>query len=138
DLVLIPDLIGVGEIAIADSRGSQPSLQELARIGADTRVAGLLAGKRTTVLVHVGDAPDGLDLLRRLAQSGPLPVDLWHPTHINRHRALLEEGQAWLRAGGSIDLTTSTTPDLLEAGEVGAAQALAWLRESAGSLHRVS
>lgn len=138
DLVLIPDLIGVGEVAIADDRGSQPSVQELARIGADTRVAGLLAGKRTTVLVHVGDARDGLELLRSLRDGAPLPVDLWHPTHINRQRVLLQEGLDWQRSGGSIDLTTSTTDELLAAGEVPAAEALAWLRNEAGSLRGVT
>ena len=60
DLVLVPEMIGVGEIAIADHRGSQPSAAELARIAADARVGGMLAGKSGTVLVHCGDAPEGL------------------------------------------------------------------------------
>src|SRR5690606_36172222 len=60
DIVLIPDIIGVGEIAIADHRGAQPSSRELARIAAEAHVGGLLSGKAGTVLVHVGDGRDGL------------------------------------------------------------------------------
>jgi len=138
DLVLIPDIIGVGEIAIADHRGSQPSPDELARIAADARVGGLLAGKRGTVLVHVGDSDDGLDQLEAARDRHQVPVTQWHPTHINRHVRLLEHGARWARTGGTLDLTTSTTPDLLAAGDVPAAQALAWLLAAGIGAHGIS
>lgn len=127
DLVLIPDFIGVGEIAIADHRGSHPTAGELARIAADARVGGMLAGKAGRVLIHVGDAEDGLAVLHRAVQGYPLPASQWHPTHINRHAGLLAQAQAWVAAGGSVDLTASTTDELVAAGDVPAAQALAEL-----------
>ena len=71
DLVLVGDIIGVGEIAIADHRGSQPGVDELARIASDARVGGLLSGKAGTVLVHVGDARDGLGLLHAVSERHP-------------------------------------------------------------------
>ena len=81
DLVLVPDIIGVGEIAIADHRGSHPSIDELARLAADARVGGMLAGKCGTVLVHVGDGDDALALwtrsaaaIRCRARSGTRPM----------------------------------------------------------------
>jgi beta-aspartyl-dipeptidase (metallo-type) len=138
DLVLIPELIGVGEIAIADHRGSQPSAAELARIGADARVGGMLAGKPGTVLVHVGDGEDGLRLLREVSASTPLPRGQWHPTHVNRSRRLLDEGRDWLIAGGSVDLTASTSEALLAEGEVSAAQALAELLRDGMPVERIS
>ena len=138
DLVLIPDIIGVGEIAIADHRGSQPSADELARIAADARVGGLLAGKPGTVLVHVGDGDDGLDVLEAVGARHQVPVAQWHPTHINRHARLLAHGERWARAGGTIDLTTSTTPDLLAMGEVPAAEALARLLAAGIATTRIS
>jgi len=127
DLVLVPDIIGVGEIAIADHRGSQPDVAELARIAADARVGGMLAGKRGTVLVHVGDGEEGLSLLHAVCDRHPVPPGQFHPTHGNRHARLLEEVVAWVARGGSVDLTASTTPALVEAGDVPAAQALARL-----------
>jgi len=138
DLVLIPEMLGVGEIAIADHRGSQPSAAELARIGADARVGGMLAGKRGTVLIHVGDAAEGLRLLNEVSDSTPLPPSQWHPTHVNRSRALLTQGEAWLRRGGSVDLTASTTAGLIDAGEIAAAQALAELLAAGLPVDRIS
>jgi beta-aspartyl-dipeptidase (metallo-type) len=138
ELVLIPELIGAGEIAIADHRGSQPSAAELARIGADARVGGMLAGKPGTVLVHVGDGEDGLRLLREVSASTPLPRGQWHPTHVNRSRRLLDEGRDWLIAGGSVDLTASTSEALLAEGEVSAAQALAELLRDGMPVERIS
>lgn len=124
DLVLIPEMIGVGEVAIADHRGSQPDAAELARIGADARVGGMLAGKAGTVLVHVGDGEDGLALLHEASDRTPIPASQWLPTHVNRHQGLLREAPAWTARGGRVDLTTSTTPELVGAGDVPAAQAL--------------
>jgi beta-aspartyl-dipeptidase (metallo-type) len=138
DLTLLTDVIGVGEIAIADHRGSQPTAAELARVAADARVGGLLGGKRGTVLVHVGDEPDGIALLRDASARFPVPVSQWHPTHMNRQRRVLSEALAWLGEGGSIDLTASTTPALLAAGDVDPAEALAEIWRTRGDLHGVT
>lgn len=138
DLVLVTDIIGVGEIAIADHRGSQPGVDELARIASDARVGGLLSGKAGTVLVHVGDARDGLALLHAVSDRHPVPSTQWHPTHINRHAGLLAQAPAWVARGGSVDITTSTSPELLDAGEVPAARALAELLCSGLPVSRIS
>lgn len=138
DLVLVPDFIGVGEIAIADHRGSQPNAEELARIAADARVGGLLAGKRGTVLVHVGDGEEGLALLHETSDRHHVPVSQWHPTHMNRRAGLLAQGPAWADRGGTLDLTTSTSDDLLAAGEVPAAEALARLLAEGVAPQRIS
>jgi beta-aspartyl-dipeptidase (metallo-type) len=54
-----------------------------------------------------------------------VPIKQWHPTHVNRHAALLADGFEFVREGGSIDFTTSSTPDFVAAGEIPAALALA-------------
>lgn len=138
DLVLVTDIIGVGEIAIADHRGSQPGVDELARIASDARVGGLLSGKAGTVLIHVGDAPDGLGRLHEVTDRHPVPTTQWHPTHINRHADLLAQAPAWLARGGSVDITTSTSPELLASGEVPAARALAELLAAGLPVSRIS
>jgi beta-aspartyl-dipeptidase (metallo-type) len=138
DLVLVPDIIGVGEVAVADHRGSQPSAAELARIGSDARVGGMLAGKRGTVLVHVGDAAEGLALLHEVSDRYPVPVTQWHPTHINRSTALLDQAAAWVARGGTVDLTTSTSPELIDAGDIPADQALVTLLQAGIPASRVT
>ena len=128
DLVLIDKFIGVGEVAIADHRSSQPTADELKKLASQARVGGMLAGKAGIVSVHVGSAPAGLSLLHEVAQSSDIPLTQFYPTHINRNQHLLQMGFAYVAAGGYIDFTTSTTAQDLAQGEIKCADALlqAW------------
>jgi hypothetical protein len=45
DMCLVDSAVGVGELAVADHRGSQLAPAELARIAAEARVGGMLSGK---------------------------------------------------------------------------------------------
>ena len=138
DIVLIPDIIGVGEVAVADHRSSRPSVDELARLAADAHVGGMLSGKRGTVLIHMGDDDEGLALLDDACAQHRINIQQWLPTHINRQRRLLSQGIAWGLRGGNIDLTTSTTPDFIVAGEVPAALALKELLVAGVAVERIS
>ncbi len=124
DLLLIDKFIGVGEVAIADHRSSQPTVQELARLASDARVGGMLAGKAGIVSIHTGPSPAGLAILHQVAATSDIPLSQFYPTHINRNQALLEQGFAFVQAGGFIDLTTSTTAQELAQGEIQCAKAL--------------
>jgi len=127
DLILIDKFIGVGEVAIADKRGSQVTPHELARLAADAKVGGLLAGKAGIVFLHVGDEPSMLSVAEKACADYDVTANQFYPTHINRHRQLLESAVNFAQQGSLLDLTTSTTPELLEAGEIAAADALAEL-----------
>ena len=124
DIALIAPVIGVGEVAVSDHRGSQPTPGELRRIAADARLGGTISGKRGVVLVHVGDGRRGLAPLVEALDGSDLPTDCFYPTHVNRRRPLLEEAIAFARNGGFVDITVSTTPELLDLGEVAARDAL--------------
>ncbi|HCU64695.1 MAG TPA: beta-aspartyl-peptidase [Rheinheimera sp.] len=128
DLVLIDKFIGVGEVAIADHRSSQPTADELKKLASQARVGGMLAGKAGIVSVHVGSAAAGLSLLHEVAQSSDIPLTQFYPTHINRNQHLLQMGFTYVAAGGYIDFTTSTTAQDLAQGEIKCADALlqAW------------
>ena len=113
DIILLEKVVGTGEIAISDHRSSQPSKGEFAKIVADTRVGGILSGKAGVVNIHMGDGKDGLKFLRHLLKKTEIPAANMLPTHINRSRALMEEGIEYARDfGGYIDLTTSSNPDV--------------------------
>lgn len=131
DIVLIEPVIGVGEVAIADHRSSQPTVQELARLASQARRGGLLAGKAGVVSVHVGDNVDRLDLLHGVCRLTGLPHTQFYPTHINRTAEVLDAGIKFAECGGTIDFTASTSPELLAAGDIPAAKA-AWLALKAG------
>ncbi|MDR5891226.1 beta-aspartyl-peptidase [Halomonas mongoliensis] len=125
DILFVPEVIGVGEVAISDHRGSQPTTAELTRLAAEARTAGMLAGKGGIVFIHTGDAPTHLEPLREVARTSAIPLAQFLPTHINRTRELFEDGVRFAREGGRIDFTTSTTPALIADGEVPAAEAVA-------------
>lgn len=106
DLNWIPEVIGVGEIAIADHRSSQPRQDEIERLVSEARVGAMLAGKRGICHFHLGDGPRGLTALRDLLTQTEIPAEQVIPTHVNRRRALLEDAADYARTfGAAIDLT---------------------------------
>jgi len=120
DLVHLDLVVGVGELALSDHRSSQPTLDELLRIAADTHVGGLMTGKAGVLHLHLGDGERGLDLVRRAVVQAEIPARVYHPTHVNRRRALLEEAFALVREGVTIDVTAfpaSDDPDEVDADE---------------------
>jgi len=110
DLILIDRVVGVGEIAVSDQRGSHSSPRELARLAAEARVGGMLGGKAGILHCHVGDGPGGLSPLEDMLSVGDVPLDTLLPTHLNRHSALVDQAAAWARRGGYVDFTTDIRP----------------------------
>ena len=51
--------------------------------------------------LHMGDAPSGLAPVREALAQTAIPVKIFHPTHVNRKRELLEEAFAFARQGAS-------------------------------------
>ncbi|MBT2690768.1 beta-aspartyl-peptidase [Bacillus sp. ISL-47] len=118
DLILIDKIIGVGEIAIADHRSSQPTVEEIAKIASSARIGGMLSGKSGIVNVHVGDSYDHLKLIEEVVEKTDIPIKQFYPTHINRNPHLFEEGIRFAKKGGFVDFTTSSIPMFFEEGEV--------------------
>lgn len=138
DIMLIEEFIGVGEVAIADHRGTPMDYKTLAQVAMEARTGGMLAGKSGIVSIHVGDEKEGLGLLKEVVERTAVPVTQFYPTHINRTKALLEEGISFALNGGYIDFTTSTTEQILAQGEVEAAQALSMAINQGVDLSRVT
>ncbi|MGG3914806.1 beta-aspartyl-peptidase [Rossellomorea vietnamensis] len=124
DIILVDRIIGVGEVAIADHRSSQPTVNELAKIASAARIGGMLSGKAGIVNIHVGDSNDHLKLLEKIVETTDIPIKQFYPTHINRNAHLFEAGIQYALKGGYVDFTTSTIPQFLEDGEVKCSKAL--------------
>ena len=105
DLVYVDPILGVGEIAISDHRSSQPTVDEIARLAADCHVAGLMTGKAGVLHLHLGNGARGLSMVAHLLDTTELPPRTFHPTHVNRRKALFEEAVALARRGCTIDVT---------------------------------
>ena len=125
DLILLDRVVGCGEIAISDHRSSQPTVEEFAKIVADTRVGGILSAKAGLVNIHMGDGAERLSFLRYVLEHSQIPPTNMLPTHINRSHGLMEDGIDYAKTcGGYIDLTTSSDPDFLDPDEVKASTGL--------------
>lgn len=138
DIMLIPEVLGVGEVAISDHRSSAPTHDELARLASEARVAGLLSGKSGVSFFHLGDGRGALAPLRALRDATDIPLRQLYPTHCNRNPWLFAEAIDWGRAGGWVDLTASSFPDLLDDGEQLAADALVGLLAAGVPWDRIS
>ncbi len=124
DLILIPKVIGAGEIAVSDHRSAQPTFDEFARLAAECRVGGLLGGKAGILHCHLGDGPRRLDYLFRLIRETEIPATQVIPTHINRNPELLAEGIAYVQEGGFMDLTAGSDPDPQDNGYLSIARSI--------------
>ncbi|NVK37906.1 MAG: beta-aspartyl-peptidase [Gammaproteobacteria bacterium] len=138
DIIYIDPVIGVGEVAISDHRGSQPTEHELARLAADSRVGGLLSGKSGVVMIHVGANQDKLDILHRVQEEFEVGLNHFYPTHVNRSQALLESGSLFAKQGGTIDLTASTNDHLIAMGDIRASDGLRYLLEDGCPANRIT
>ncbi|MBS0445092.1 MAG: beta-aspartyl-peptidase [Proteobacteria bacterium] len=105
DIAFVDPIIGVGELAISDHRSSQPTLDELLRVAADAHVAGMMTGKAGILHLHLGDGARGLAMVRDALATSELPPRVFHPTHVNRRRALFDEAVALARQGCHVDIT---------------------------------
>lgn len=105
DIVHVDRILGFGELALSDHRSSQPTLDELLRVASECHVAGLMSGKAGILHVHMGDGPRGFDLLREALAVSELPARVWHPTHVNRRRALFDEALELAEHGVTLDIT---------------------------------
>lgn len=109
DIILIDNIIGVGEIAISDHRSSQPTVEEIIKIAASSRLGGLLSGKGGVVNIHVGNGSSMLELIEEAVSNSEIPIKQFLPTHINRNKKLFEAGIKFALKGGIVDFTTSSS-----------------------------
>lgn len=104
DIAAIDCIIGV-KTAISDHRSSQPTLDELLRLGSEAHVGGLMTNKAGVVHLHVGDGARGLEPIRQALAASELPPRVFQPTHVNRRRALFDEAIALAKGGSYVDVT---------------------------------
>ncbi|KJU71472.1 beta-aspartyl-peptidase [Clostridium baratii] len=138
DIMLVDEVIGVGEIALSDNRSSQPRVDQFINLVAEARVGGLLSNKSGIVNVHLGGGARRLNYLFEMLDESEIPATQLLPTHMCRTSELLEAGIEWTKKGGYIDLTTSSDPDHLEEGEVIASKALKYALDKGVPIEQIT
>ncbi len=109
DIAMIDEVIGTGEIALSDHRSSSPTVTELIRLAAHSRIGGMLGGKAGIVNIHMGDANNPFQPLYDVVQLSELPLTQFLPTHCNRNEHIFEEAKLY-GVNGLVDLTTGSYP----------------------------
>lgn len=109
DIAMIDEVIGTGEIAISDHRSSVPSVNELIRIAAHSRVGGMLGGKAGIVNIHMGDAENPFQSIYDAVAQSELSFKQFLPTHCNRNHYIFEEAKEYGKKG-YVDITASSYP----------------------------
>jgi beta-aspartyl-dipeptidase (metallo-type) len=106
DIMLVTEVIGAGEIAIADERATAHDAPELAKVVKDAYIGGLLARKCGVTHVHVGEGTARLKLLRALIDDYEIAPALIYPTHVERNERLMREAVELAARGSYVDLDT--------------------------------
>jgi beta-aspartyl-dipeptidase (metallo-type) len=104
DIVLIDEIIGAGEIAIADRRGVRFDALSLATLASDCYVAGTLARKAGVLHLHVGDDERRLAIVREVIERHAVDPRTIYPTHVERNEALMSEAVELSRRGMFVDV----------------------------------
>ena len=106
DLMFIDEVLGAGEIAIADERATEPVLHELARVVTDTYIGGKLSRKAGITHFHVGPGRRRMKCLEELLDCDQYEIDArWiYPTHVERSAALMRDAIALTKRGSFVDI----------------------------------
>jgi beta-aspartyl-dipeptidase (metallo-type) len=104
DIVLIEEVIGVGETAIADRRSSHPAAGELARLASEAYTGGILSGKAGVLHLHIGEDSRRLADVRALLEEHHVAPEALYPTHVERSPKLFDEALDLARRGVVVDV----------------------------------
>jgi beta-aspartyl-dipeptidase (metallo-type) len=105
DISLFDEIIGVGEVAIADHRSSEPTVHELIRLAVHARIGGMLGGKAGIVNLHIGNRKNPFSLIYKAVEQSDLTFAQFLPTHCNRTHSVLEEAKKY-GLNGCVDITS--------------------------------
>ncbi|HEX8772448.1 MAG TPA: amidohydrolase family protein [Pyrinomonadaceae bacterium] len=106
DILFISEVIGAGEVAIADARATDGDPLELSKLVRDAYVGGLLSRKCGVTHFHVGDEKARLKLLRTLIDDFEINPALIYPTHVERNEELMREAIELAARGSYVDIDT--------------------------------
>ena len=117
DITFIDEIIGT-KLAISDHRSASPTVDEIARVSSDTKVAGMFSGKAGIVTLHVGNGKEGLKPIFDVLDNTEIPIFVFRPTHLNRNETLLKQSFEFAKMGGYVDYTCGIGDRLSPSGAI--------------------
>lgn len=107
DIAMIEEVVGAGEIAIADHRSSGPTVDEIIRLAHHARIGGMVGGKAGILHLHMGDGHAPFQLIYQAVKQSELTLKQFLPTHCNRNKEIFEDSKLYGKKG-FLDLTAGT------------------------------
>src|SRR3712207_755122 len=106
DILFIDEVIGAGEVAIADERASDPDPRELAKVVHDAYVGGKLSKKAGVTHFHFGEGQRRMRCIRELLDPSTFQIkpEWLYATRVGRTRGLMREGMELAGAGIAVDV----------------------------------
>ncbi len=139
DIIVVNEILGIGEVALSDHRSSQPTIDEMKKLATHARLGGMLSGKAGVLQIHMGSGKSGLSMLFKILEESEIPAKHFIPTHINRSYELLKEGIKFVKLGGYIDITSSiSVEDISQEGILTPAKAMRKCFEAGIDFERVT
>ncbi|MBS4784533.1 MAG: beta-aspartyl-peptidase [Clostridiales bacterium] len=106
DIAFIDEIIGV-KICWSDHRYAGITKEEMTKLAAAARVAGLVGKKPGVVHIHMGAGKDGLKGIFQILEETDIPVKTFRPTHASNN---LADMMTLAKMGGYADFTTCLGP----------------------------
>jgi beta-aspartyl-dipeptidase (metallo-type) len=106
DMMFIDEVIGAGEIALADARATEPTLDALAKLVLDVHVGGMLSRKAGITHFHIGPTKRRMQCLFDLLECDRYAVEprMLYPTHVERTPALMRDAIRLAKMGSYVDI----------------------------------
>lgn len=103
DIYFVDEIIGAGEISIADRRAPEPAVDALARVVIDAYTSGLMTGKAGVTRLHVGEGKKRLSTAFQIMEDHEIIPESLYFTHMERSKELLKEGITAAKKGCYVD-----------------------------------
>jgi beta-aspartyl-dipeptidase (metallo-type) len=109
DIAMIKECVGV-KLAVSDHRSSNPGVRELCDVVTAARRGGLIGNCAGLTVLHMGGGGKaGLKPVMDLLDQSDIPCKNILPTHMAGGPALLPQGLEFVKRGGTIDITCSSS-----------------------------
>lgn len=107
DIVLIDKVLGC-KVAIAEDTYPNLSLQMLAQVAGELRLAAGMSGKNAVMHCHIGRHRRRLRPLFELLDHVNIPIRQIVPTHVNRKAPeMIADAHKWAKMGGTLDFSAN-------------------------------
>ena len=115
DMLLIEEVIGIGEVSISELGAAIDSMRDrayyLAELAGEALTAAKMTGKSGSLILQVPTGGRGLEPVFEILEHTQLPITQFIPSHVNSHPGYLEQAVRFGLQGGVVDVGTTHTPD---------------------------